>query len=209
MVKDVDGALEYIKAQSLGFADEEVARAWAEAGTTLTGFLDDHGVNYLVRDDQPGADFPNFPGADSLCAIQISDPDNPAAVRGGGYYLRTMIPLFIDGGGELLTDTRATDLVQDESGAIIGVKALQGGAETTIRAKKAVIPGLRRIRGQRAHDVRLHAHLPPRWNVVAAQHWRRARHVPEGRRRPVAYEQLLCPRVRVPLPPGFFSCAPA
>ncbi|WP_449314945.1 FAD-dependent oxidoreductase [Rubneribacter sp.] len=139
MVKDVDGALEYIKAQSLGFADEEVARAWAEAGTTLTGFLDDHGVNYLVRDDQPGADFPNFPGADSLCAIQISDPDNPAAVRGGGYYLRTMIPLFIDGGGELLTDTRATDLVQDESGAIIGVKALQGGAETTIRAKKAVI----------------------------------------------------------------------
>ncbi|MBQ3106547.1 MAG: FAD-binding protein, partial [Eggerthellaceae bacterium] len=39
MVKNVEGALKYIKAQSLGFNDEEVSRAWAEQGMKLTDFL--------------------------------------------------------------------------------------------------------------------------------------------------------------------------
>lgn len=139
VVKDVDGAVEYIKAQSLGFADEAVAKAWAEQGTKLTDFLDKHSVNYVVREDQPGADFPNFPGADSLVAMQISDPDNPKTVRGGGYYLATMIPQFKEAGGELVIGTQATDLLQNDSGEVIGVKAKQGDREISIHATKAVI----------------------------------------------------------------------
>lgn len=139
MVKDTGKAIEYINAQSLGFYDPEVAESWAEEGTTLPDFLDDHDVNYVVRDDQPGADFPNFPGADGLVAVQISDPDNPTTVRGGAYYLRTMIPQFIENGGQLQLDTRATEFVLGDDGAVVGVKALQGGSEVAIHAKKAVI----------------------------------------------------------------------
>ena len=137
-VKDVDSVLEYINAQSLGFADEDVARAWAEQGMKLTDLLDNYGINYSVV-SQPGADFPNFPGADALEAIQIADPDNPQGVRGGAYYLRTMIPIFKNGGGELIIDTQATDLVQNEAGEVIGVKAKQGGKDIAIHATKAVI----------------------------------------------------------------------
>lgn len=139
VVVDVDGAVEYIKAQSLGFADETVARAWAEQGLSLADFMDKHAVNYVLREDQPGADFPNFPGADSLIAMQIADPDNPTTVRGGAYYLRTMIPQFKDGGGELVLDTQATEFIQNDTGEVIGVKALQNGAEISIHATKAVI----------------------------------------------------------------------
>lgn len=139
MVKDVDGALKYIKAQSLGHNDEEVSKAWAEAGKTLTDFLDKYNINYVVRNDQPGADFPNFPGADALVAIQISDPENATKVRGGAYYLRTLIPQFIEAGGEIVIDTQATHILKNDSGEVIGVTALQGGKEIKIHALKAVI----------------------------------------------------------------------
>ncbi len=139
MVVDVDGALKYIEAQNLGFMEEDVAKAWAEYGTTLPDWLDELELNYVVRDDQPGADFPNFPGADSLVAVQISDPDNPTTVRGGAYFLRTVIPQFIDGGGQLVIDTCAEELILGEDGEVLGVKAKQGGKEVNLWAKKAVV----------------------------------------------------------------------
>lgn len=138
-VLDEDGAVEYINAQSLGFADQELAKEWAKYGTTITDFLDDHKINYVVREDQPGADFPNFPGADSLVALQISDPDNSVNVKGGAYFLRTLIPEFKDNGGELLLSAQATSFIQDDSGAVVGIKALQNGSEIAIHATKAVI----------------------------------------------------------------------
>lgn len=137
VVTDEVAVLDYINAQSLGFADMEAAKVWAQYGTTIPDFLDSVGVNYVVRDDQPGADFPNFPGAESLVAVQISDPD--AMLRGGGYYLRTLIPLFTDEGGEILLGTQAVELIQDENKNIVGVKALQNGAEVLIHATKGVI----------------------------------------------------------------------
>ena len=137
-VMDIEAAIKYINAQSLGFYDPEVAQAWAERGVNLTDFLDEHDINYTVREDQPGADFPNFPGAEGLVAVQITDPENPKT-RGGAYYLRTLIPQFVEQGGAIKLGTQATSFFTDGQGAVVGVKAQTAEGEIAIHAKKAVI----------------------------------------------------------------------
>ncbi|NTW28515.1 MAG: FAD-binding protein [Coriobacteriia bacterium] len=138
MISDVDAAVKYLNAQNLGFIDEAIERAWATAGTTMTKWLTDHKINFTLQKGY-GPDFPNFPGASGLQAIQIADPVNPTTVRGGAYYLSTMIPYVTGKGGKLVTNTRATDIVRDASGAVIGINALQGDKKVAIHAKKAVI----------------------------------------------------------------------
>ncbi|MBR2834445.1 MAG: FAD-binding protein [Coriobacteriales bacterium] len=137
-VLNVEGAMSYIHAMELGFEDKELAQAWAEIGQSITEWLEEHDVNYNMP-SQPGADFPNFPGADSLVAIQIADPENPGTVRGGAYYLRTMIPMLKEAGGELIIGTRAVAFIKNAEGAVVGVKALQGDKEVAIHATKGVI----------------------------------------------------------------------
>ena len=137
-VHDTAAAVRYLEASNIGLIDKAVEEAWAEYGTTVTDWLDDHGLNWKIQEGM-GADFPNFPGAEGLQAVQIADPDKPAEVRGGSYYLSTMIPYIKGKGAEIVVGTEVTDLVQNDAGEVIGVVAKQGGKEVKIQAKKAVI----------------------------------------------------------------------
>lgn len=138
MVKDPTEAVKYLKASNLGLIDEAVEKAWAEYGTTVTDWLEAHGLNWRIQEGL-GADFPNFPGAGGLQAIQIADPVDPKTVRGGSYFHKVMIPYVKEKGGEILVDTAATDLVLNEQREVIGVIAKQGDKQIAIQAKKAVI----------------------------------------------------------------------
>ncbi len=138
MVKDVAEAVKYLEASNLGLIDKAVENAWAEYGTSVTDWLDQHGINWRIQEGL-GPDFPNFPGAAGLQAIQIADPDDPKNVRGGSYYHKVMIPYVKEKGGEIVLGTTATDLVLNENREVIGVIAKQGDKQIAIRALKAVI----------------------------------------------------------------------
>lgn len=138
IVHDVDGAVKYLDATSLGFVDEGIERAWAERGTTTTDWLDAHGLSYVLS-DKYGADFKNFPGADSLQALTIMDPDADNVMFGGTYYMGTLIPYIREKGGEILVGTRAERLIRDDAGSVIGVEASHDGGSLRIHATKAVV----------------------------------------------------------------------
>lgn len=137
-VTDKDAAIQYLEASNLGYMDEEIESVWAESCMTVERWLNDHGINCNIQEGF-GADFPNFPGASGLQAIQISDPDDPVNVRGGAYYLRLLIPYLKEHGGELIIGTAAKELIQNADGVVVGVVAEQGGTDIRIHASKGVI----------------------------------------------------------------------
>ena len=53
----------------------------------------------------------------------------------------------------VLTDTKAIELVQDDSGRVIGIKAASKGDEFFIRARKRRHPCRRRIRSKSGRTV--------------------------------------------------------
>lgn len=137
-VDDVGGAVAYLNATNCGYVDEDIMRAWAQMGTTVEQWLDDHDLNHAENADY-GRDYKNFPGADALQAVKILDPEDPTEMFGGAYFGCTMIPLFKQNGGELLLATRARHLVLTDDGQVCGIVAERDGDEVRIRASKAVI----------------------------------------------------------------------
>ena len=128
----------YTNATNCDYVDKDIMRAWAEMGTSVGQWLEDHGLNHAENADY-GSDYGNFPGADALQAVKILDPKDPTEMFGSAYFGRTMITLFEQNGGELLLATRATHLALTDDGQVCGVVAERNDGEVRIRASRAVI----------------------------------------------------------------------
>ena len=84
-------------------------------------------VQYSHRAINPGKEvIPSPPG-----------PINPG--MGGHNIFNKTYPAFLEAGGTCLVNTRATELVQDESGAVVAVKATDGVRNYTIECSAAVL----------------------------------------------------------------------
>ena len=140
-VYDADKAFEYVKACCQGLTPDEVIRAWADEGATLTTWLDEHGIGWSDRGDAIG--FVNVPGVDGNEEIvrlaTLTDPDDNA--HAGGHYFMQWARTYMDEHGiEIKFGTRATQLVQDPATKeVLGVLADQDGQTVAIRATKGVV----------------------------------------------------------------------
>ncbi len=64
---------------------------------------------------------------------------NYGELAGGAAYFRALEDGARNAGAEVLVETEAKDLVVDGTGQVVGVKAVSGGAEMFIKARKAVV----------------------------------------------------------------------
>lgn len=64
---------------------------------------------------------------------------NPSMPKGESY-VAVLEPMITELGGEIMYETKGTELITDESGKVVGVKAVQAdGTEVTLNANKSVI----------------------------------------------------------------------
>lgn len=63
----------------------------------------------------------------------------PSNYRGGAGQVQRMAEVAEEKGVEILLETRATELITDDSGAVVGVKAKQNGETKEFRAKAVVL----------------------------------------------------------------------
>ena len=85
-VIDADKAFDYVKECCQGLTSDEVIRAWANEGATLTSWLDDHGIGYGDRGDSVG--FTAMTGGDDQIVrlVTLADP-NDQSRAGGNYFM--------------------------------------------------------------------------------------------------------------------------
>ena len=125
-IEDSPEALkEYLKERSEGIADEEWNNYYADHINEVLDMYLDLGVSYLPE----------------LVLIQGTTTTPRAHMPAGSG--RELIPILVEeakkNGVEILTETPAVSLIQDENGAVVGVNAEDHGAAVTVNAKAVVI----------------------------------------------------------------------
>ena len=125
-IEDSPEALkEYLKERSEDIADEEWNNYYADHINEVLEMYLDLGVNYLPE----------------LVLIQGTTTTPRAHMPAGSG--RELIPVLVEeakkNGVEILTETPAVSLIQDETGAVVGVNAEDHGAAVTVNAKAVVI----------------------------------------------------------------------
>ncbi|MBQ9662795.1 MAG: FAD-dependent oxidoreductase [Oscillospiraceae bacterium] len=76
---------------------------------------------------------------DEIMADRIHVYENGGASGGGVIYVQAVWKVCQERGVEILMNTEATKLIQDENGVVVGVVAVQDGKECRIKATKGVI----------------------------------------------------------------------
>lgn len=125
-IEDSPEALkEYLKERSEDIADEEWNNYYADHINEVLDMYLDLGVSYLPE----------------LVLIQGTTSTPRAHMPAGSG--RELIPVLVEeakkNGVEILTETPAVSLIQDENGAVVGVNADDHGAAVTVNAKAVVI----------------------------------------------------------------------
>jgi succinate dehydrogenase/fumarate reductase flavoprotein subunit len=139
--KDAAGAAEYLYTGSFGTTPKDVCQAWAEEIANNADWLTKMGIKWMdmkppagggSRPSRKVADFPNFPGADTLKSLIITG--------GGPAFFKAVNQHLKNRGIEILFDTPGTDLIQNPTTKeILGVKANSKGQDKYIKARKAVV----------------------------------------------------------------------
>lgn len=121
----VQNLKDYLIERGEGIADEEWINYYAENINEILEYYLDLGVNY-------NKDLVLIQGTSTI-------PRAHMPVESG----RELIPRLVEeaekNGVEILTETPAVSLIQDESGSIVGVNAENNGAAVTVNAKAVVI----------------------------------------------------------------------
>ena len=128
--ESIEDAIRYYRALSFGTVDEKMIRAFAEAIMGIPRLLMELGAEFTVRRKDP----PYFPALlnTRVQRIQFS----PTGVE-GFRFLETLVRAR---GIEVLTDTRATALIQDpKTREVMGAKAERKGEGMTLKALKGVV----------------------------------------------------------------------
>jgi succinate dehydrogenase/fumarate reductase flavoprotein subunit len=138
---DAAQAAEYLYTGSFGTTPKDVCLAWAEEIAGNDDWLTEMDIKWMDMKPPSGggsrpsgkvADFPNFPGADAMKSLMING--------GGPAFFKSVSEHIKKRGIEVLFDTPATDLMQDQSTKeILGVRARSKGRDIKVKAKRAVI----------------------------------------------------------------------
>jgi succinate dehydrogenase/fumarate reductase flavoprotein subunit len=138
---DAAGAAEYLYTGSFGATPKDVCKAWAEEISHNTEWLTEMGIKWMdmkppsgggSRPSRKVADFPNFPGSDALKSLMING--------GGPAFYKAMNQHLKNRGIQILFDTPATDLIQNQTTKeILGVKAKNKKRDINIKAGRAVV----------------------------------------------------------------------
>ena len=121
----VQNVIDYFTERGEGIADEEWIKFYAENANEILDWYIDLGVNYIK----------------DLVLIQgtATIPRAHMPVDSG----RELIPRLVEeaekNGVQILTETPAVSLIQDENGAVTGVNAEDHGAAVTVNAKAVII----------------------------------------------------------------------
>ena len=105
----------------------KLVRKWYMQSADVVRWLEDKGISYT---DVQG--FSNVPGEGKYQLIHMLE-------GGGNRLVSVLLNACEKAGVELMTETRGTKLLTDDTGAVIGVIAMQGEHELEIRAKSVVI----------------------------------------------------------------------
>ena len=105
----------------------KLVRKWYMQSADVVRWLEDKGVGFTNVEG-----FSNVPGEGKYRLIHM--------IEGGGNQLvNVLLDACEKAGVELMTETRATRLLVDDNGAVVGVIATQGDHELEIRTKGVVI----------------------------------------------------------------------
>lgn len=74
-------------------------------------------------------------------SMRFADPDDGSTVGNSVIWEKIFIPELEDGGATILTDTEATELIQDDDGRVIGVLAGVGDETICVKADSGVLMG--------------------------------------------------------------------
>lgn len=121
----VEALKEYWIERGQGNIDEEMVIYAAEHANDALDFLIDSGINYSSQGIV-------FSGTAEVPRAHI-----PPTY--GVEFMDMLIERAEKAGVEIYTETKAEELIQDESGNIVGVKAVENGAEITVNAKAVII----------------------------------------------------------------------
>lgn len=150
----VEALKEYWIERGEGNVDEDMVIYAAEHANDALDFLMDTGINYSSQGivfsgtaDVPRAHIPPTYGVE---------------------FMDLLIERAEKLGVEIYTETKAEELIQDENGNVVGVKAKQNGADLTVNAKAVIIAS-----GGFDHNEELKAKYAPdavgAWAVSASQ----------------------------------------
>ena len=110
----------------------EQCQAWATEIAKTTSWFDKMGIKWIKMPGRSGADFANFPGADSLQSVGVTG-------AGGALYTQ-MDKIMKDKGVQILLNTPAKQLVQNpETKEILGILAESQGKSIAVKAKRGVV----------------------------------------------------------------------
>jgi 3-oxosteroid 1-dehydrogenase len=133
---DIDGAFQYIKACIGDTVDDRMCRLWAEQTSTNRNYLCDLARSVgepaeLIR--LGGAEYPDLPGAAAISSWVLAS--------GAGATLFRMLDKCVAGRSSIRIEygTPASELVQGDSGEILGVVAHRGDMTFNVRARRATI----------------------------------------------------------------------
>jgi 3-oxosteroid 1-dehydrogenase len=133
---EVDGAFQYIKACIGDTVDEELCRLWAQRTSLNKDFVSDLARSVGERSELVkcgGAEFPNLPGAGAITVWALAS--------GTGSKLFSVLDKCVRARGNIRVEYRTdgSRLLQSGGGEVLGVRARRGGADITVRARRATI----------------------------------------------------------------------
>ena len=133
---------------------EQLAEAFAEYAPENVSFLKSIDPEYKTVSfgGFKGAAFPNFPGAKDAkyqvfgstftgrASFDVKTKDLPKSGKmNGEAFFHVLLEGVEKSGAKVIYETAAKDLLQDDSGQVIGVKAEKGGKALYCKARRAVV----------------------------------------------------------------------
>lgn len=148
---------DYWLAAGEGYVDEELVKDLAQGAPDHIQWFSDLGLKWTRVYGYSRVPYID----DSLYAYRIHTYEGGGAEAGGAIMVQAMLSAAQANGAVVEYETEVTNLITNADGEVIGVKAMQDGAEINVKAKKGVILAAASI----DQNVELAQRLSPQ------QHW--------------------------------------
>ena len=129
-----DKMYEHYMNAGMGFNDPKLSRIAADQSAANVERLIALGVTFPTAPTVAGAEY--HVGSEPIARVHSVVYGD---MSGGGAYFRALEEGAKNAGAEVLTETEAKELLVDSAGQVVGVKAVSGGNDMYIKARKGVI----------------------------------------------------------------------
>ena len=135
-----DEAFEYLKQADLfNGSSDEAKKEYIHNCHRMMEYVEDV-MGYKLNVGLGFGDYDKLPLATKEGhSIGFVDPDTGERMKPAQLYPKYFVPAIEDAGNKIITGTRATKLIQDENGRVIGVEAENRNGTIHVEARKAVI----------------------------------------------------------------------